>query len=124
MFLIYLGTIISDDFPTYHQREKHRRTKREIVYDDFSEFSTEKLETYSRPARDLSRLYSSSFSDDFIERKHSESDEYYIEILIVVDKVMYEHHRTSDDLIHYILTLMSHVSFFIFIMFRKIMGIK
>lgn len=103
------GTIVNDDFPLHQLR----RTKREIVYDTFNEeelsSSTEKVETYSRPARDLS-WFQRSFSDG-AKRKRSDSNEYYVEILIVVDKHMYEYHRNSDELIHYILTLMSHVSF-------------
>lgn len=104
-----MGTIVNDDFPI----NQRRRTKREVVYDDFSEFSTEKLESYSRPARDLS-WFQRSFSEDTTKKKRSDNNEYYVEILIVVDKHMYEYHRTSDDLIHYILTLMSHVSYYLF----------
>lgn len=106
-----MGTIVNDDFPSY----QHRRSKREIVYDDdFSEISTEKLESYSRPARDLSWFQRSFPDDSSAKRKRSDSNEYYVEILIVVDKHMYDYHRTSDDLIHYILTLMSHVSLLLF----------
>lgn len=110
-FFFIIGTIVNDDFPSYQRR----RSKREIIYDDFNEPYTEKIESYSRPARDLS-WFQNSFIDDTVKGKRTENNEYYVEILIVVDKHMYKYHRTSDDLIHYILTLMSHVSdFFLFI---------
>lgn len=97
------GAIVNDDdFPS-----GRRRRKREII-EDVEGASTERVESYSRPARDLS-WYQRSFSEG-VKRKRSESNQYYVEILIVVDKHMYEYHKTSEALIHYILTLMSHVS--------------
>lgn len=40
----------------------------------------------------------------------SKNREYFIETLVVADKKMAEYHKTDEQLIHYILTLMSHVA--------------
>lgn len=42
-------------------------------------------------------------------RKRTGNQEYHIETMVVADKKMTQYHNTDDDLIHYILTLMSHV---------------
>lgn len=46
---------------------------------------------------------------------HPGNREYVIETLVVADKKMAEYHRTDENLMHYILTLMSHVNIYIYI---------
>lgn len=85
----------------------------EMLRDYYYDTSFEKR----RSIRDIS---ASEEAFEFLPvRRKSGNQEYHIEILIVADKTMSQYHNTKDDLTHYILTLMSHVSIMIQYLIKK-----
>ncbi|KAJ8921175.1 hypothetical protein NQ315_013647 [Exocentrus adspersus] len=104
-------TIIEDDYEIVEQRRDHIRRKREIVVDEEAETAyidkcavdTEKeypfSDTLSRTPREIEW---SSYAKT--------SKEYFVKVLVVADRTMVKYHVRDEDLEHYILTLMSHVS--------------
>lgn len=94
------STIITDN-TTAIQTSTHTITKRETRLDDSHG-------NHIIARRHLSWVYKSL--DNSKRKKRTGSNEYIIEILVVADKNMAQYHKTKEDLIHYILTLMSHVS--------------
>lgn len=113
-FILESSTIIDDE--EMNEDISHVRKKRDIIF-NFGEhdvrLARNRTGRFSRSMLDRSWLHK-SFKTGRKKRK-SENNEYFIEILLVVDKGMAEYYKSSgEDLIHYILTLMSHVSISIF----------
>lgn len=99
------STVIDDDYTDTHVNNPHKITKREIRFDEsdyldghFDDFDSDYMESISRTLQHTKR------------KKRAGSNEYFVEVLIVADRNMALYHKTTEDLIHYILTLMSHVS--------------
>ncbi|XP_018561715.1 A disintegrin and metalloproteinase with thrombospondin motifs 9 isoform X2 [Anoplophora glabripennis] len=104
-------TIIEDDYEIVERHRDHIRKKREIVVDE--ETKTAYIETCDIDTdKDYSILDELSRATREIEwgSYAKTSQEYFVKVLVVADESMVKYHVRDDDLHHYILTLMSHVS--------------
>lgn len=87
------------------------RTKREAYFgDDVKNFDDIIHETYTIENRRTVRGITHSRRIGKGVRTKRTDHEYFIEVLVVADKKMAEYHGSHDNLVQYILTLMSHVN--------------
>lgn len=104
-------TVLDDDFALFGADHEHLITKRDVRIDYLDNPYGEDpdyAEERRRSTRDLSWTEKSV---EFIPIEENNSNqEYHIATMVVADKKMAQYHNTDEDLIHYILTLMSHVS--------------
>lgn len=96
------------------EKYRHEIVKRNVVYDDIDTELPSKHPKFDfwgkRITRDVGKLH--RYNGYEIRKSSGGHHEYFIKTMVVADRLMLEYHKTREDLVHYILTLMSHVSYF------------
>ncbi|XP_049824532.1 A disintegrin and metalloproteinase with thrombospondin motifs 9 isoform X2 [Aethina tumida] len=108
------GEIVEDEF----QPPQHSIRRRDLRFDDLDtqqdfkplDFMNEHVENpfHLNDYGDYTR--NSRQADYWPPREVKRSHNYFVEVMLVVDKSMIDYHKTEENLNHYIMTLMNHVS--------------
>ncbi|CAH0548960.1 unnamed protein product, partial [Brassicogethes aeneus] len=105
------GTVITDHFPE-ETRSHHVINKRDVTFDDLDTDSS--IDSLHRGEHELVPMkpepVRSARHAVWNAEVQKRSHEHFVEVMLVVDKSMMDYHRTEEELHHYIMTLMNHVT--------------